>query len=46
VRRLEEACRFGQKVLPRLEIGREGSKARNFTWSTLFGRDLSTVKGA
>jgi alkanesulfonate monooxygenase len=43
---LEEAYRFGEKVLPRLDVSREVSKARNYTWSTLFDRDLSTVKSA
>lgn len=43
---LEEAYRFGEKVLPRLDVGREISQARNFTWSTLFDRDLSTFKSA
>jgi len=42
---LEEAYRFGEKVLPRLDVSREVSKARNDTW-TLFDRDLSTVKSA
>ena len=43
---LEEAYRFGEKVLPRLDVSREVSMARNYTWSTLFDRDLSTVKSA
>jgi alkanesulfonate monooxygenase len=43
---LEEAYRFGEKVLPRLDVAREVSAARHFTWSTLFDRDLSTVKTA
>ncbi|MBW6425773.1 LLM class flavin-dependent oxidoreductase [Rhizobium sp. XQZ8] len=43
---LEEAYRFGEKVLPRLDVSREVSQARHFTWSTLFDRDLSTVKSA
>ncbi|MGO6906730.1 alkanesulfonate monooxygenase, partial [Rhizobium ruizarguesonis] len=43
---LEEAYRFGEKVLPRLDVSREVSKARNYTWSTLFDRDLTTVKSA
>ncbi len=38
---LEEAYRFGESVLPRLDVKREVSQARNFTWSTLFDRDLS-----
>lgn len=41
---LEEAYGFGEKALPRLDVSREVSKARNYTWSTLFDRDLSTVK--
>lgn len=43
---LEEAYRFGETVLPRLDVSREVSQARQFTWSTLFDRDLSTVKSA
>jgi len=43
---LEEAYRFGEKVLPRLDVSTEVPKARNYTWSTLFDRDLSTVKSA
>ena len=38
---LEEAYRFGESVLLRLDVKREVSQARNFTWSTLFDRDLS-----
>lgn len=38
---LEEAFRFGEKVLPRLDVSREVSVAKQFTWSTLFDRDLS-----
>jgi len=38
---LEEAFRFGEKVLPRLDVSREVSTAKQFTWSTLFDRDLS-----
>ena len=38
---LEEAFRFGEKVLPRLDVSREVSAAKQFTWSTLFDRDLS-----
>ncbi|WP_421418639.1 LLM class flavin-dependent oxidoreductase [Agrobacterium tumefaciens] len=38
---LEEAFRFGEKVLPRLDVPREVSSAKQFTWSTLFDRDLS-----
>lgn len=41
---LEEACRFGEKVLPRLDVAREVSAARHFTWSMLLDRDLSTVR--
>jgi alkanesulfonate monooxygenase len=43
---LEEAYRFDEKVLLRLDVTREVSKARNYTWSTLFDRGLSTVKSA
>ena len=38
---LEEAFRFGEKVLLRLDVSREVSAAKQFTWSTLFDRDLS-----
>ncbi|MDP9771553.1 UNVERIFIED_ORG: alkanesulfonate monooxygenase [Rhizobium sp. SORGH_AS 755] len=38
---LEEAFRFGEKVLPRLDVSREVSAAKPYTWSTLFDRDLS-----
>ena len=38
---LEEAFRFGEKVLPRIDVSREVSSAKQFTWSTLFDRDLS-----
>lgn len=38
---LEEAYRFGESVLPRLDVNRELPQARQFTWSTLFDRDLS-----
>lgn len=41
---LEEAYRFGELVLPRLNVEREASQAKNFTWSTLFDRDLSKGK--
>ncbi len=41
---LEEAYRFGESVLPRLDVGREVSSAKSFTWSTLFDRDLSAAK--
>lgn len=43
---LEEAFRFGEKVLPRLAVEREPTTARHFTWSTLFDRDLSAQKAA
>jgi alkanesulfonate monooxygenase SsuD/methylene tetrahydromethanopterin reductase-like flavin-dependent oxidoreductase (luciferase family) len=39
---LEEAYRFGEKVLPRLDVSRDISQARHFTWSMVF--DLSTVR--
>ncbi len=38
---LEEAYRFGETVLPRLPVEREVKDAKQFTWSTLFDRDLS-----
>lgn len=41
---LEEAYRFGESVLPRLDVSRRASSAKSFTWSTLFDRDLSTAK--
>lgn len=43
---LEEAYRFGESVLPRLDVSREVSRAKNFTWSTLFDRDLANTKSA
>lgn len=43
---LEEAYRFGESVLPRLDVNREPPRAKQFTWSTLFDRDLSTTKQA
>ena len=43
---LEEAYRFGETVLPRLPVDREVKSAKQFTWSTLFDRDLSAVKAA
>jgi alkanesulfonate monooxygenase len=43
---LEEAFRFGEKVLPRLDVTRQGTPARNYTWSTLFDRDLSNAKAS
>jgi alkanesulfonate monooxygenase len=39
---LEEAYRFGELVLPRLPVARIVSDAKQYTWSTLFDRDLST----
>jgi alkanesulfonate monooxygenase len=41
---LEEAYRFGELVLPRLPVEREVKAAKQFTWSTLFDRDLSATK--
>jgi alkanesulfonate monooxygenase len=38
---LEEAYRFGEKVLPRLEVDRAPPKGKNYTWSSLFDRDTS-----
>lgn len=38
---LEEAYRFGELVLPRLPVQREAKAVKQFTWSTLFDRDLS-----
>ncbi len=43
---LEEAFRFGEKVLPRLDVSREISAAKQFTWSTLFDRDLTATKAS
>lgn len=44
---LEEAFRFGETVLPRLDVSREAAPpAHHFTWSTLFDRDLSAAKPA
>jgi alkanesulfonate monooxygenase len=40
---LEEAYRFGETVLPRLPVERESRAAKQFTWSTLFDRDLSNT---
>lgn len=37
---LEEAWRFGETVLPRLDVARVAPTAKQFTWSTLFDRDL------
>jgi alkanesulfonate monooxygenase len=41
---LEEAYRFGELVLPRLPVNRQIRDAKQFTWSTLFDRDLSSSK--
>lgn len=38
---LEEAYRFGELVLPKLPVERLTPERRQFTWSTLFDRDLS-----
>jgi len=38
---LEEAYRFGETVLPRLPVERLVPEKKQFTWSTLFDRDLS-----
>lgn len=43
---LEEAYRFGESVLPRLNVNREPPRAKQFTWSTLFDRDLSSGSSA
>ncbi|MGN8020306.1 LLM class flavin-dependent oxidoreductase [Phyllobacterium sp. 22229] len=43
---LEEAYRFGELVLPRLDVTREVSQAKHFTWSTLFDKDLGSAKSA
>lgn len=43
---LEEAYRFGEMVLPRLPVEREVRDVKQFTWSTLFDRDLSAPKAA
>lgn len=38
---LEEAYRFGELVLPKLDVTREEApKKKQFTWNTLFDRDL------
>lgn len=37
---LEEAYRFGETVLPRLPVERLVPEKKQFTWSTLFDRDL------
>ena len=38
---LEEAFRFGELVLPRLPVEHAVRDTKQFTWSTLFDRDLS-----
>jgi alkanesulfonate monooxygenase len=38
---LEEAYRFGELVLPRLPVERLKQERKQFTWSTLFDRDLA-----
>ncbi len=38
---LEEAYRFGELVLPKLPVERLVPDRKQFTWSTLFDRDLS-----
>lgn len=38
---LEEAYRFGELVLPKLPVERLAPERKQFTWSTLFDRDLS-----
>jgi alkanesulfonate monooxygenase len=43
---LEEAYRFAEKVLPKLPVNRDLPKAKQFTWSTLFDRDLSAKAAA
>lgn len=43
---LEEAYRFGESVLPRLDVNREPPRAKHFTWSTLFDRDLTSKASA
>lgn len=43
---LEEAYRFAEQVLPKLPVSREIPRAKSFTWSTLFDRDLSANKAA
>lgn len=39
---LEEAYRFAEHVLPKLPVNRDIPRAKSFTWSTLFDRDLTT----
>ncbi|CAN7705023.1 LLM class flavin-dependent oxidoreductase [Rhizobium rhizogenes] len=41
---LEEAYRFGETVLPRLPVERLIPEKKQFTWSTLFDRDLQGNK--
>ena len=43
---LEEAYRFAELVLPKLPVARPQVQARNFTWGTLFDRDLSAQPAA
>ena len=43
---LEEAYRFAEQVLPKLPVSREIPRAKSFTWSTLFDRDLSDNNAA
>lgn len=43
---LEEAYRFAETVLPKLPVNRELPRAKSFTWSTLFDRDLNAKKAA
>jgi alkanesulfonate monooxygenase len=43
---LEEAYRFAEKVLPKLPVNRDLPNAKQFTWSTLFDRDLSAKAAA
>lgn len=43
---LEEAYRFGETVLPRLDVSTEVKQSKNYTWSTLFDRDLSKLPTA
>ncbi len=43
---LEEAYRFAEKVLPKLPVNRDLPSARQFTWSTLFDRDLNAKANA
>jgi alkanesulfonate monooxygenase len=43
---LEEAYRFAEAVLPKLPVNRELSRAKSFTWSTLFDRDLTAQKSS